>query len=124
MLTTADIAPPNGGSMSKPRIEVYRDAAGQWRYRVLAANGETIAASEGYTRRADAQRGARDLLLATAEEIGAWDETTPQAKEPMFDNGGIVPSGVNTVHNGTGRPEYLTTNPPRRTLTPEGRNLQ
>jgi len=66
--------------MSKPRIEVYRDAAGQWRYRVLAANGETIAASEGYTRRADAQRGARDLLLATAEEIGAWDETTPQAK--------------------------------------------
>jgi len=56
--------------MSKPRIEVYRAADDSWRYRVLAANGETLAASEGYTRRADAARGARDLLAAAAE-IGA-----------------------------------------------------
>ncbi len=28
--------------MSKPRIEVYHAADGSWRYRVLAANGETL----------------------------------------------------------------------------------
>lgn len=64
--------------MSKPRIEVYHAADGSWRYRVLAANGETLAASEGYTRRADAQRGARDLL-ATAAQV---DTDPPEPDSP------------------------------------------
>ncbi len=67
--------------MSKPRIEVYRDTAGQWRYRVLAANGETLAASEGYTRRADAQRGARDLL-ATAAQVTTDPPPEPDSPNP------------------------------------------
>jgi len=78
--------------VSKPRIEVYHAADGSWRYRVLAANGETMAASEGYTRRADAQRGALSGLVPGADLLSGGEEIA--------------------VHNGTGRPEYLTTDPP------------
>ena len=40
------------------RFELYRDAIGQWRWRLRAANGEVIAESgEGYTRRADCEHG-------------------------------------------------------------------
>lgn len=33
----------------------------QWFYRVVAANGETVAQSEAYTTSTDARRGARTL---------------------------------------------------------------
>ena len=36
----------------------------EWRWRLVAANGEIVAQSEGYTRRADAERGARDARRA------------------------------------------------------------
>lgn len=36
------------------RFELYRDTAGQHRFRIVAANGETIAQSEGYHNRQDA----------------------------------------------------------------------
>lgn len=39
------------------RFVVYQDAAGEWRWRLVAANGQVIATSgEGYTRKADAER--------------------------------------------------------------------
>jgi uncharacterized protein YegP (UPF0339 family) len=42
------------------RVEVYRDDAGEWRWRKVAANGEIIATSgEGYTRKWSARRAAR-----------------------------------------------------------------
>jgi uncharacterized protein len=31
------------------RFEIYRDAAGEYRWRIVAANNETVAWSEGYT---------------------------------------------------------------------------
>lgn len=34
--------------------QVYRDIAGQYRFRVLARNGEVIAEGEAYTRKSDA----------------------------------------------------------------------
>ena len=33
--------------------EVYQDLTGEWRFRILAANGEIIATSEGYKNRGD-----------------------------------------------------------------------
>jgi len=62
--------------MNGPRFEVFEDAAGEHRFRLVAANGEIVMASEGYTREADARRGvmtARALVLqeAAAQEAGA-----------------------------------------------------
>lgn len=46
--------------------EVYQDDAGEWRWRIRAANGEIIADSaEGYVNRADAEHG---LALVVAIE--------------------------------------------------------
>jgi uncharacterized protein YegP (UPF0339 family) len=46
-----------------PIIEVYADTAGEWRWRLRAANGELVANSgEGYTRQEDAVRAARTAL--------------------------------------------------------------
>ncbi len=42
-----------------PRIEVYEDKAGEWRWRAVAGNGEVIAdSSEGYVSRFNAERAA------------------------------------------------------------------
>jgi len=41
------------------RTEVYQDAAGKWRWRRIAPNGEIIADSaESYSRKYDAKRAA------------------------------------------------------------------
>lgn len=43
-------------------VHVYRDAAGQFRWRVRAGNGEVVAHGEAYTRMYDAVSGAYDLF--------------------------------------------------------------
>jgi uncharacterized protein YegP (UPF0339 family) len=54
----------------QPRFQVYEDQAGQYRWRLLAANGRTIADSgEAYTRKADAER-AEKVAIQTVERIG------------------------------------------------------
>lgn len=50
-------------------IEIFKDAAGEWRYRIKGANGEPMATSEGYTRKADARRGLLDLRALLREPI-------------------------------------------------------
>ena len=39
-----------------PEFEIYRDNAGEYRWRLQAANGEIVAASEGYTTASSARR--------------------------------------------------------------------
>jgi uncharacterized protein YegP (UPF0339 family) len=47
------------------RVEVYRDAGGEWRWRRIAGNGEIVAASgEGYADRSGA------VAAATRENQG------------------------------------------------------
>lgn len=42
------------------RVEVFKDARGEFRWRAIAANGELVAVgAEGYTRRWNAKRAAR-----------------------------------------------------------------
>lgn len=42
--------------MAKPKITVYQDAGGEWRWRLQAGNNRIVAdSSEGYTRRCDAR---------------------------------------------------------------------
>ena len=40
-----------------PKFEIYRDKAGEFRFRLKAANGEPILASEGYTAKANCKNG-------------------------------------------------------------------
>ena len=49
------------------RFEVYKDNAGEYRWRFIAANGRIIAtSSEGYKAKADCQHGI-DLIKGEAQ---------------------------------------------------------
>lgn len=37
--------------MKLARYQYYKDAAGDWRWRLKAANGEIVASGEGYSRK-------------------------------------------------------------------------
>lgn len=42
------------------KFQIYKDSAGQWRWRLRAANGEIIAiSSESYVQKADCQHGVK-----------------------------------------------------------------
>jgi uncharacterized protein len=41
------------------KFVIYRDVAGQYRWRLLAGNGEIVAASEAYTTKYNALNSAR-----------------------------------------------------------------
>ena len=52
----------------RSRFEVYRDRAGEWRWRLVHWNGNIIADSgEGYASRYNATRAARGVMRATAD---------------------------------------------------------
>ena len=42
-----------------PKFQIYKDVSGQFRWRIIAGNGEKVAASEAYTERFSALRSAR-----------------------------------------------------------------
>jgi uncharacterized protein YegP (UPF0339 family) len=48
----------------KPKIKIIRDVAGEFRFSVVAANGEIVCQSEAYTTRSAAKRGAQSLVAA------------------------------------------------------------
>lgn len=51
-------------------MEIYEDRAHEWRWRIVALNGRTLADSgEGYATRASAKR-AGTTLIATIEHHG------------------------------------------------------
>ncbi|WP_266082016.1 HVO_2922 family protein [Haladaptatus caseinilyticus] len=46
----------------KPRFELYQDTADEWRWRLVATNGNIIADSgEGYTSKQGAKRGIQSV---------------------------------------------------------------
>lgn len=49
--------------MGEGRIEVYQDAAREWRWRKVAGNGEIVAESgEGYASQSNAQRAVDSVF--------------------------------------------------------------
>ena len=56
-----------------PKFELYTDKAGEFRFRLKATNGEIIATSEGYKKKASALNGidsiGRNAPEATVEKI-------------------------------------------------------
>lgn len=49
-------------------IEVFEDAAKEFRYRVKGRNGEPMVTSEGYSTRSNAHRGYQDLVQLLGSE--------------------------------------------------------
>lgn len=43
--------------MPEPKFELYQDAAGKFRFRLVAPNGQTIAVGEAYKSKASCQNG-------------------------------------------------------------------
>jgi uncharacterized protein YegP (UPF0339 family) len=43
------------------KFEIYKDKAGEFRFRLKASHGETIAASEGYKTKASALNGIESV---------------------------------------------------------------
>ena len=58
-------------------IVVYRDEAGEWRWRKVADNGEIVADSaEAYTRKADALRAAEREAQGSVAVIDVAEQDT------------------------------------------------
>ena len=57
-----------------PKFEVYTDKAGEYRFRLTATNGQTIAASEGYKAKANAMGGI-DSVKQNAASATVEDKT-------------------------------------------------
>jgi uncharacterized protein YegP (UPF0339 family) len=63
--------------MAATYFDVYRDANREWRWRLVAANGEPIAASgEGYVRRVDALAAVR--MVNGAGDVPILIRRTPE----------------------------------------------
>lgn len=58
---------PNEALMTHAQVHQGQD--GQWYYRIVAPNGETIATSEGYTRKADAIRAVENNVPDAELEV-------------------------------------------------------
>ena len=52
---------------ASPKFEVYRDTAGQFRFRLKAQNGEIVLASEGYTAKASCEHGISSVRKKRCE---------------------------------------------------------
>ncbi|UCF58450.1 MAG: YegP family protein [Candidatus Bathyarchaeota archaeon] len=47
--------------MPKAQFEIFKDTAGEYRFRLRAPNGEIIAASEGYTQKSSCKNGIESV---------------------------------------------------------------
>ncbi|MBZ0128620.1 MAG: DUF1508 domain-containing protein [Rhodobacteraceae bacterium] len=75
------------------KFELYKDKAGEFRFRLKAGNGEIILASEGYKRRASAMNGIESVRRNSATEA-RFEKKTTKAGNEMFNlkatNGQVV----------------------------------
>jgi len=47
--------------VGEPQFEIYQDAAGEYRFRLRAPNGEIIAVSEGYKSKGSCRNGIESV---------------------------------------------------------------
>jgi uncharacterized protein YegP (UPF0339 family) len=55
------------------RISIFQDDAGQWRWRMKAANGEITATGEAHPTRGNAKRAALRMIEAPKVLVGSGD---------------------------------------------------
>jgi uncharacterized protein YegP (UPF0339 family) len=55
------------------KLDIYEDAAGEWRWRIVARNGRIVADSgEGYATKSNAKRAAERLRGAIVRYQVKW----------------------------------------------------
>jgi len=58
---------PGFETLTHPKFEMYKDKAGEFRFRLKARNGEIIGVSEGYTSKASCLNGIESVKKNSAE---------------------------------------------------------
>ena len=75
------------------KFELYKDKAGEFRFRLKAGNGQIILASEGYKQRASAENGIESVRKNSADD-SRFDRTETSGGKPRFNlkasNGQII----------------------------------
>lgn len=66
-----DLTQQEGASPANPKFQIYQDRGGQYRFRLKARNGETIATSQGYAAKGSCLQGLQSVRgnAPTAETI-------------------------------------------------------
>ncbi len=65
------------------KFELYKDKAGEFRFRLKAGNGQTILASEGYKERASAENGI-ESVKKNAAMSERFEKRTSSSGKPYF----------------------------------------
>ncbi|MEM9704886.1 MAG: YegP family protein [Pseudomonadota bacterium] len=65
------------------KFELYKDNAGEFRFRLKAGNGENILASEGYKAKASAENGIASVKKNAADE-GRFEIKEQSNGKPYF----------------------------------------
>lgn len=55
--------------MAKAQMQVYKDNGGKFRFRLVAANGETVAASEAYVEKKSAMQTAKKIAGIASKAV-------------------------------------------------------
>ncbi len=58
-----------GEKSVNPKFELYADKAGEFRFRLKARNGETIAASEGYASKSGCKNGIESVKKTAPDAV-------------------------------------------------------
>ena len=65
------------------KFEIYKDARGEFRFRLKAENGETILSSEGYKDRSSAKGGVASVKK-NADLLARFDRRVSSNGKPYF----------------------------------------
>lgn len=80
------------------KFELYRDKAGEFRFRLKAGNGQVILASEGYKQRASAENGIESVRKNSADD-GRFERTETKNGKHRFNlkasNGQVIGTSEN-----------------------------
>ena len=75
------------------KFELYKDKAGEFRFRLKAGNGQIILASESYKQRASAENGIESVRKNSAEDA-RFDRTETRGGKHRFNlkatNGQVI----------------------------------
>jgi len=65
------------------KFEIYKDNAGEFRFRLKAGNGENILASEGYKAKAGAENGVQSVKQ-NASDLSRFEKKTSSNGKAYF----------------------------------------
>jgi len=84
------------------KFELYKDKAGEFRFRLKAGNGQVILASEGYKQRASAMNGI-ESVRKNSQDDARFERTETKGGKARFNlkstNGQVI--GTSESYNST-----------------------